>query len=340
MPNPSPSSNDEALFTDSAVKPTRSSTKSDVAWSENLASDRLVGAVLCTISAAGFASLSILGKLAVQLGLSLVTILSLRFGVAALLLAFFLKAIKRRRLFFGWRETIPLILLGSVGYTGQSTLYFASLERNPASISSLLLYVYPVFVALLSWVLNRKGPSRREIGATIIVSTGVVLTVSNDTLILSLSTSVDPLGVVLVLASAAWYAGYIVTSDRYVHTAGPWVSTAWIALGAGLSFLLMGAFTQTLNFRLSGDAAMILLAMVLLCTIMALGTFLAGMGRVGPTAASLLSTLEPIFTVILALFFLEEYLSPPPQMAGGALVLTAVIILTIPQDSKKAAFIS
>jgi drug/metabolite transporter (DMT)-like permease len=294
------------------------------------ASNRFIGAALCTISAAGFASLSILGKLALELGLNLVTILSLRFGLAALLLALSLKVIMRRRLFFGWRVTIPLILLGSIGYAGQSALYFASLERNPASITSLLLYVYPVFVALLSWVLHRNSPSRREVSAMIIASAGVLFTLSDDVSRLSFDSSVDPLGVFLVLASAAWYAVYIVISDRFVHSVGPWVSTTWITFGAGGSFLMMGLTTRTLDFRLSMGVAMILLAIVLFSTIMALGTFLAGMRRVGPTTASLLSTLEPVFTVVLALLFLDEHLSFI-QMFGGTLVLAAVILLTLTQ---------
>lgn len=327
------------LITPTPSAPTLSLNDEEVTRSKPPTSDRLVGAILCTVSAAGFASLSILGKLALQLGLSLVTILCLRFGFAALLLALYLKIIQRRRLFQGWRSTLPLVLLGSIGYAGQSTLFFSSLERNPASITSMLLYVYPIFVALLGWAINHHGPSRREFGVMILASAGVVLTVSGNPLLRTYSTAVDPLGVLLVLASAAWYAGYIVVSDRYVHKAGPWVSTMWIAFGASISFGLAGLFGKSIDLRLSTEALGILLAMVLLSTIMALGTFLAGMRRVGPTAASLLSTLEPVFTVILALVFLEEYLSLF-QLFGGGLVLAAVILLTLPQGDKQAPVLS
>ncbi|HUS85078.1 MAG TPA: DMT family transporter [Anaerolineales bacterium] len=318
---------------DLVIPPPAASTfsRSNIAadWSGTPTSDRLVGAALCTLSAAGFASLSILGKLAFQLGLSLVTILSLRFIGASVLLALYLKVVLRRRLFHGWRLTLPLILLGSIGYAGQSTLYFASLERNPASINSLLLYVYPIFVALLSWILYRKSPSPKELAAMVLAGTGVVLTVSGDSLMRSLSSMVDPLGVALVLGSAAWYAVYIIVSDRYVHTAGPWVSTTWIAFGAGISFSLAAFLGRSFEINLTGETLSILLSMVLLSTILALGTFLAGMRRVGPTAASLLSTLEPVFTVVLALLFLHERLSLL-QLLGGALVLSAVILLTLP----------
>jgi drug/metabolite transporter (DMT)-like permease len=332
MLDPPPLSAEDDRVVLPAVATSTSISNRQTTWSESPSGDRLVGALLCTLSAAGFASLSILGKLAFQLGLNLVTILSLRFGAAALLLALYLKVVRRRRLFHGWRLTLPLILLGSIGYAGQSTLYFASLERNPASINSLLLYVYPMFVALLSWAIYRKSPSQREFTGMFLASAGVVLTVSGDFRLLSFAALVDPFGVLLVLASAAWYAGYIVISDRYVHAAGPWVSTAWIAFGAGISFGLAGIFSRSIDLNLNGEAVSILLAMVILSTIMALGTFLAGMRRVGPTAASLLSTLEPVFTVILAILFLRESLAAP-QLLGGVLVLAAVILLSLPQRS-------
>jgi drug/metabolite transporter (DMT)-like permease len=73
----------------------------------------------------------------------------------------------------------------------------------------------------------------------------------------------------------------------------------------------------------------IILAMIFLSTIMALGTFLAGMRLVGPTTASLLSTLEPVFTVLLAVLLLQEALRPL-QIVGGGLVLAAVVLLSLP----------
>jgi drug/metabolite transporter (DMT)-like permease len=334
MLNPSPLSAGDESSGQTPAENADMTSPGSVSWLEKPESNRLIGAVLCTLSAAGFASLSILGKLAFQLSLNLVTILSLRFGGAALLLALYLKVVRRRRLFQGWRSTLPLFLLGSVGYAGQSTLYFASLERNPASINSLLLYVYPVFVALLNWVFNRSKPSQREFSAMVLASAGVVLTVSDNSSLRGLTSPVDPLGVVLVLASAAWYAGYIVVSDRFVHVTGPWVSTTWIALGASVSFSVAGLFGQSIDLKLSHEAVSILLAMVFLSTIMALGMFLAGMRRVGPITASLLSTLEPVFTVILALFFLEEHLAAL-QWLGGVLVLAAVVLLTLPQFNRR-----
>jgi drug/metabolite transporter (DMT)-like permease len=68
--------------------------------------------------------------------------------------------------------------------------------------------------------------------------------------------------------------------------------------------------------------------MVLFNTILPVVAFLAGLVRVGPTAASLISTLEPVFTVLLAVAFLGERLGQL-EIAGGLMVLSAAIVVNL-----------
>jgi drug/metabolite transporter (DMT)-like permease len=65
-------------------------------------------------------------------------------------------------------------------------------------------------------------------------------------------------------------------------------------------------------------------------TVLSVTLFLAGVARVGPTGASLLSTLEPVFTVALGVVVLQETLAPV-QVVGGALVMAAAIIVATRQ---------
>jgi drug/metabolite transporter (DMT)-like permease len=288
---------------------------------------RLVGAGLCAASAFGFATLSILAKLAFAEGLSLTGFLSLRFGGAALLLLIVLGWRQGRAIFPDRRLVLSLFLLGGLGYFTQSSLYFLGLQRIPASLSSVLLYIYPVFVALNMWVVEGRKPARMEMGAMVLALVGATLTASPwDSL---RGVGPDVLGVVLVLAAAAGYGVYIVVSNRYVHRAGPLISTAWVALGASVSFGLTGLFTRTWVVPATPRAAALLLGLIVFSTILPLTTFFAGMRRVGPTAASLLSTLEPVFTIALAAIILGEVLTRS-QWMGGALILAAVVLLNLP----------
>jgi drug/metabolite transporter (DMT)-like permease len=72
-----------------------------------------------------------------------------------------------------------------------------------------------------------------------------------------------------------------------------------------------------------------LAALALVSTVGAIALFFAGLERVGPTAASILSTLEPVVTVALASAVFGESLGRT-QLAGGALVLLAVLAVRTP----------
>jgi drug/metabolite transporter (DMT)-like permease len=73
------------------------------------------------------------------------------------------------------------------------------------------------------------------------------------------------------------------------------------------------------------DAWAGLIGVGLVATFIAIQTFYAGTQRIGAAQASLLSTVEPIWTIVLASLLLGEHLEPI-QLVGGALILTGVVI--------------
>ena len=72
-----------------------------------------------------------------------------------------------------------------------------------------------------------------------------------------------------------------------------------------------------------------LVALAVVSTVGAIVFFFAGLRRVGPTAAAILSTLEPVVTVALASAVFGESLGPM-QLAGGTLVLLAAVAVRVP----------
>jgi drug/metabolite transporter (DMT)-like permease len=69
-----------------------------------------------------------------------------------------------------------------------------------------------------------------------------------------------------------------------------------------------------------------LACLAVVSTVASIGLFFAGLRRVGPTTASILATVEPLVTVLLAFVVFAETLGAV-QLAGGALVLAAVPVL-------------
>ena len=283
------------------------------------------GALLCLVSAAGFGTLGIFGKLASDAGASVTSTLFVRFGLAALVFAAVIAVSGRmaelRRL--PRRVVLTGLALGAAGYSLQSGLYFAAIGRLDVSLVSLLLYTYPAFVTLAALALGRAAPSLRAGAALTMASVGLALV-----LLTAGMGDFDVTGALLALGASLTYTTYILVSDGVVGEVDPFVLSALVLGGATASFAVAGLAGGTLDLALGADAWLWLVLIALVSTVVAVSAFFAGLRRVGPSEAAILSTFEPIVTVALAFVVLGERLSAP-QLAGGALVLAAVVLLQL-----------
>jgi len=291
------------------------------------------GALLCLLSAAAFGALGIFGTLATDAGATVASALLVRFALAATVFAVVvrvgggwarLRALPRRVVLTG-------LGLGAVGYSLQSALYFAAIERLDVSIVALLLYTYPVFVTVAAIALGRATASLRTGAALAIASFGLVLV-----LLAAGTGAFDVGGALLALAAALTYTAYILVSDRVLGKVDPFALALLVLTGATASFAVAGVVTGSLDLALSGEAWLWLVMLALVSTVIAVSAFLAGLRRVGPSEAAILSTFEPVVTVVLAFFVLGETLTPA-QLAGGGLVLAAVVLLQLPAGRRRVA---
>ena len=66
----------------------------------------------------------------------------------------------------GGARALRLLALGAIGYAGQSTLFYLSLQRGTAATSILLFYAYPALVCAIGWLaLRERRPCRRTCAA-------------------------------------------------------------------------------------------------------------------------------------------------------------------------------
>lgn len=278
--------------------------------------NRLVGITLVVVSAATFGTLAIFGRYAYANGMDTLTILFLRFSMAAILMLAFL---------FGRRERIPrgsvllkLIGMGALGYIGQAFAYFTALKYASAGLVALLLYLYPIFVALLAALVLHEpitGVKRLALGLALI---GTALTVG--------PLRGQLLGILFAITSAIIYSIYIIVGTDVMKHVSAVQSSAVIFAAAGMTagglMLINGP-----HLPASGSGWATIISIVVVATIIPVATFLAGLERIGPTNSAMLSTLEPVVTVLLAYWWLDETLTPV-ALIGGALILLAVLLLT------------
>ena len=284
------------------------------------------GAALCLLSAAAFGTLGIFGRLASDAGADTATTLLVRFGLAALVFAAVLAWTGGWRALRGLprRVVVTGLALGAAGYSLQSGLYFAAIGRLDVSLVALLLYTYPAFVTIAALALGRLAPSPRIGAALTLASAGLVLV-----LVAAGTGAFDVAGALMAIGASLTYTTYILVSDGIVGDVDPFALALLVLTGATVSFSVAGLATGSIDFALPAEAWLWLVLIALVSTVVAVSAFFAGLRRVGPSEAAILSTFEPPVTVALAFAVLGERLSVV-QLAGGALVLAAVVLLQLP----------
>ncbi|GHF41283.1 drug/metabolite transporter (DMT)-like permease [Deinococcus metalli] len=271
-----------------------------------LRSDTRAGVGLGVVAAVAFSTLGVWGKLATQVGLDSHDALAWRFAlVAALLLPL------SGRL--TWAVRTRLLGVGLL-YTVATLAYFVALGRVTAGATSLLLYSAPAFVVLLAWGQGR-APRRTQLGAVALALLGLVLVIG-----LPGPDDRDAVGLLCGAAAGALYALYLSASERWLRGVSPVAATAHMALVAGVTFGALASVRGTLHVPDRPDEWGVIVGMAVIPTIVAVPALYGAIARLGATRASLLGTLEPLFTVLLAALLLREQVGAG-ALLGGALIL-------------------
>lgn len=299
------------------------------------------GIALAFLSAAGFSTLSLFAKLIYAEGFSVQQTLAWRFTFASAFLLVLIAFRSRKASFPGSaariskaesgarnpivlglprHKLVPVMLLGLLGFAPQAGLFFLTVKILDPGITGLLLYLYPSFVVLFSFVFLKKKPVPIQIGALVLSLSGCALTFFK-------SGRYPAAGLALGAFVALAYAGYLVAGEKVLAGLDPFGSTVVIMIVAAIVYWIIVFFTGAAPRSPSSFKAILGFAGVsLLSTVLPITTLFMAMERIGAADTSLVSTVEPVLTLIMSAMLVGERLGLP-QLAGGALILGAVILL-------------
>lgn len=246
----------------------------------------------------------------------------MRFLIAAGLIWAIALVVVRPALSISRRDLGYIALVGPLGVGYASVVYFYSLQLIDASLYAVLLYTYPAMVNAGSAIFLRVRISPRRILSLVITFAGVVLATGLQELGFA---KVSGLGVMLGLASAALYAGYNLGIQRQLRRHPSLVVNAYVmTFGALVALVVRPPWTWQGNLGL--DVMVVIFAMVLFCTLAPIFLYLSGLKRIGAGRAAIVSNLEPLVTIGLAIAVLGESLDGL-QFVGMVAVLGGVLLL-------------
>lgn len=270
-------------------------------------------------SSLGYGGLAVLGKIALDRGVGVVPLLAWRFLLAATLL--WMLVLLTNTPLPRPQKIRGIVLLG-IAYSVNSIAFMLGLDRIPAGLASLIFFTYPTVVVLISRFWGGEKLTGRRILSLILATTGCGLIVGQGI------ASVDVIGVLWILLAVGLIAGFIITSHHVLANTPAISSTAILLTTTAVILTAVGLSGDGLLVPPDPTTILVLVALGVTSTAIPVTLFLLGVQWIGPSRASIFSTLEPMITVALAALLLGERLLPL-QMLGGASILAGVIWLRL-----------
>ena len=289
----------------------------------------VIGGLLVAAGAVLLAAKGLFAKHLYALGLSFNDVAAIRSVMAVpgfALLAWLYRGPATAALALSRKDLLLAIFAGLLCYYLGALANFYALTIIDASVERPLLFAYPIFVVLITTIMTRKPPSPRVILALMLTTLGVILV--TGTLQTELSAA-EWSGMAWILFCSLSIAIYFLISGELTQRLGSGLFTLIAMTAAAIGMAVHYQFAEGWgNISLTEAAWWTLIALVVFSTVLPLFLMAEGVRRVGAAKASLISTLGPPATALMAYQLSGEILSIS-QLAGIGLVVIGVLALEL-----------
>lgn len=263
------------------------------------------------------------GKPLLESGMTVTAMLFFRYLFSMVIMAIWILS-TGGSLKVSWKELKSLIVLG-VMYCGSSITLFESYNHIPSGLATTIVYLYPVFVALIM-VFLRQYPSLRVWVSIAVTLVGVVLLCMP-----SGHVTLSAAGVFLAALSAFSYSVYVVlvNNDKTIAAVSPRVLTFWsLAVGVIAFLCITTAEGNSLTQGVQGWKSWAdLVGLAVFPTTIAVLTIAISTRLIGPTKTAVLGVFEPLTAILIGSVAFSERITP--VMAVGVVLCLAAILFMV-----------
>ena len=232
------------------------------------------------------------------------------------------------------RDWAGITGLGFIGYYLSSLLDFIGLQYIGAGVGRLINFLYPTLVLVLSFLFLHRRPSRRELTALAITYAGVALVVSNQ-VGGSTGGKLFLFGALMVFCNAFTYAVYLVAGGELIKRVGSMRFTAYTMIVSTLPIVVQFLVLESLPaLDLPPAIWWIAAIMATFSTVVPVFLVAEALKRIGANQFALIGAVGPLSVAITSALGLDEPFTWL-QAAGGALVISGVLLVSLRSDSHK-----
>ncbi len=282
--------------------------------------NRQKGIIYIFISAIGYALMPIFSVIALKNGINVPTVLFMRFSTASIILWLYI-FIKKLHYKVNKEQFIFITIISLLGFTITTVTLYFSYRYISASIATLILFTHPIFVVIITKIMNNdRKINIRKLVAIIITFIGLILILFDDQ-------KIETYGIFLAFISSIAYGSYCIGLDnKRIKTFSGIVITAYVSSITAFATGIQCFIYKEPLFLFSKAGLITGLGLAFFSTIVASISFYEGLSIVGASSATMISTVEPVFVVIFSIIFLHDKIALN-TFIGGIIILIGIYIL-------------
>lgn len=219
-------------------------------------------------------------------------------------------------------DLLKICSLAVMGGCATPILLYSSYHYLASGTATIFHFIYPVLVVLGSILFVREKGSKPVFLCVILCTVGIILFYNPDS-------GIHPGGSLLAIASGATYAAYIMLLSIFKNDkiSGFKLSFYMSAVGSVILFIVCIVSGQlTLPVTFTGWLISIVFSLML--SVGAIVLFQQGTRYIGGQRAAILSTLEPITSVLVGVLVFQEIITARTVL-GTVLVIIASILIAV-----------
>ena len=290
---------------------------------------RIIGYAAGILAGVSYGTNPLFGKALMENGVPVMVMLFFRYGIAAAILALWM--VLRKESFRAERRGLGLLVLLGLLFAGSSITLFCSYEYIPSGLATTLVYLYPVFVALIM-VFLRFYPSWQT-WLSILATFGGILLLSAP----SENVQIRIPGVLLAVGAALCYSFYLVIVNRSkrIRKVSEHTLTLYSLVTGTVLFLVIrtcqgGSMLEGVDSAADWGN---IIGLALVPTMISMLTLAVSTRYIGPTKTAVLGVFEPLTAILIGTILYGEPMTG--KMAVGIAICVAAVVFMILKPGKK-----
>lgn len=282
--------------------------------------NRTLGVVSVLTSAAFFGVLPVMTRAILEGGSSTLFTSFLRFFLSLLPLYIYLKITKVDMKIE--KEDIRDILIVTVfGYAGTTMLLFGSYNFIPSGLATTIHFLYPTFTVAGSIIFLKVKPDRRKILCVILSLIGILLFYSKG------ESGNSMTGMALAFLSGITYAFYTVFMGRSrIRNMPALKAIFYMNIVGSLMYLILSVSFGKVTLDIPGRIWLISFIASVCTTFIGVFGYQIGVKHIGSENTAILSTFEPIMSIIMGYIVYSESFSLKEVIGIIFILLSTVIV--------------